>query len=337
MNGGIARPTLACLKVLLTDVLESVERKRFTVANLATLPPLDTIDHPLTKHCATQFDNRANAGHERIKSAVTVVAFKAKSGPWRAAVYIDDEGQPWIIDVGRRHDDDPSDFYRLFAAKDHQSLLPTADDLRQLKLERATRLLEAWERSVRSTAVTAVAAACKAPDNKCKLPVQDPKGALAGHLTVEVERLAADTADAHEYPAGIIVSIDLGGWANGPLSRAAMREVARVVAPSEDSWDAEPQSDGTMRHVATVTEVRLRQIEAASEVDDSHAIVATPPVIAPTSNAHYVGKSTIVDAVVNGDAVRGLCGRWFVPKHDPGDLPICLTCEAERERRSPTG
>jgi hypothetical protein len=63
----------------------------------------------------------------------------AKSGPWRAAVYIDDKGQPWIIDVGRRHDDDPSAFYRLFAAKDHQALLPTADDLRQLKLERAMR------------------------------------------------------------------------------------------------------------------------------------------------------------------------------------------------------
>jgi hypothetical protein len=302
------------------------------------LPPLDTIDHPRTRHCATQFDNRVSADHERIKSAVTVVTFKAKSGPWRAAVYIDDEGQPWIIDVGRRHDDDPSDFYRLFAAKNHQALLPTADDLRQLKLKRATRMLEAWERSVRSTAaVTAVAAACKAPDNKCKLPVQDPKGALAGQLTVEVERLAADTSDAHEYPAEIIVSIDLGGWANGRLSRAAMREVARVGAPSEDSWDAEPQSDGTMRYVASVNEVCLRQIEAASEVDDSHVIVATPPVIAPISNAHYVGKSTIVDAVVNRVAVRGLCGRWFVPKNDPGDLPICLTCEAERERHSPTG
>lgn len=109
-------------------------------------------------------------------------------------------------------------------------------------------------------------------------------------------------------------------------------EVARVVAPSEDSWDAEPQSDGTMRYVATVTEARLLQIEAASEVDDSHAIVATPPAIAPTLNAHYVGKSTIVDAVVAGGAVRALCGRWFVPKHDPGDLPICRSARQKGNR-----
>jgi hypothetical protein len=123
VSGAIARPTLACLEVLLTDVLESVDRRRFTVANRNALPPLDTIDHPLTKHCATQFGPQANADHERIKSAVAIVAFKAKSGPWRAAVYVDDERQPWIIDVGRRYDD-PNDFSRLFAGKDNRALLP---------------------------------------------------------------------------------------------------------------------------------------------------------------------------------------------------------------------
>lgn len=121
----------------------------------------------------------------------------------------------------------------MFAAKDHVTLLPVPEDRRQLKIERATKTLSTWERAVRSTAVTAVAAACKASDGHCKLPMQDLKGALAGHLTVEVERLAADVSDAHEYPAEILVSINLGGWENTRLSRAAMREVARVVAPAE--------------------------------------------------------------------------------------------------------
>lgn len=108
MKDASARPTLACLEVLLTDVLDSGERRRFTVADHAMLPPLDTIDHPLTKHRVAQFDNRAAADHERIKSSVAIVALKAKSGPWRAAAYIDTEGQPWIIDAGRRRDDDPA-------------------------------------------------------------------------------------------------------------------------------------------------------------------------------------------------------------------------------------
>ncbi len=164
--------------------------------------------------------------------------------------------------------------------------------------------------------------------------MQDLKGALLGHLTVDVERLAADVSDAHECPAEILVSINLGGWENSRLSRAAMREVARVVAPAEDDWDAEPQTDGSMRYVATVTEARLRQIEAASEIDDSHDIVATSPMIAQTSNTHYAGRTAIVDSVVDGQATRSLCGKWFVPKHDSADMPICAQCETARSASS---
>ena len=44
--------------------------------------------------------------------------------------------------------------------------------------------------------------------------------------------------------------------------------------------------------------------------------------------AHYIKKEKVVESAVTGKAVRALCGKKWVPSHDPEKYPICPTCKA---------
>lgn len=45
--------------------------------------------------------------------------------------------------------------------------------------------------------------------------------------------------------------------------------------------------------------------------------------------SHYVigGNEAIVRSMVTGDPVTALCGKVWVPSHNPDRYPVCLTCE----------
>lgn len=46
--------------------------------------------------------------------------------------------------------------------------------------------------------------------------------------------------------------------------------------------------------------------------------------------AHYCRKADIVRAMVTGEAITALCGKKWVPSHDPERYPICPTCVERR-------
>lgn len=43
--------------------------------------------------------------------------------------------------------------------------------------------------------------------------------------------------------------------------------------------------------------------------------------------AHYVPKDKLNRALVEGEPVRALCGKIWVPSRDPERYPVCPTCE----------
>lgn len=43
--------------------------------------------------------------------------------------------------------------------------------------------------------------------------------------------------------------------------------------------------------------------------------------------AHYVDKSKLTAAYVEGTPVRALCGKLWVPSRDPDRYPLCPTCK----------
>lgn len=43
--------------------------------------------------------------------------------------------------------------------------------------------------------------------------------------------------------------------------------------------------------------------------------------------AHYVDKSKLTAAYVEGTPVRALCGKVWVPTRNPDRYPVCPTCQ----------
>ena len=43
--------------------------------------------------------------------------------------------------------------------------------------------------------------------------------------------------------------------------------------------------------------------------------------------------TSVVEGMVNGTAVRALCGKLWVPGRDPGRYPLCPTCREIAEAR----
>ena len=43
--------------------------------------------------------------------------------------------------------------------------------------------------------------------------------------------------------------------------------------------------------------------------------------------SHYVDKTEITKALIEGTPVKALCGKVWVPHRDPEKFPICPTCK----------
>lgn len=46
--------------------------------------------------------------------------------------------------------------------------------------------------------------------------------------------------------------------------------------------------------------------------------------------AHYVRKSDLMKAYVDGATIIALCGKRWVPSRDPERFPVCPTCKEIR-------
>ena len=72
-----------------------------------------------------------------------------------------------------------------------------------------------------------------------------------------------------------------------------------------------------------------------SATDDSDLPTAGSTLLRPLKQLHYTGKVGLTKAYVEGNAVRAVCGQWWIPIGDESthvDLPVCPECE----RKSPS-
>ena len=44
-------------------------------------------------------------------------------------------------------------------------------------------------------------------------------------------------------------------------------------------------------------------------------------------SAHYVSRDRIAESKLTGRPVVALCGKIWVPKHDPSQYPVCPDCK----------
>lgn len=53
----------------------------------------------------------------------------------------------------------------------------------------------------------------------------------------------------------------------------------------------------------------------------------------PTEGDFVSAGPSVVEGIVNGTAVRALCGKIWVPRHDPKRYPLCPTCKEIAESK----
>ena len=51
--------------------------------------------------------------------------------------------------------------------------------------------------------------------------------------------------------------------------------------------------------------------------------------------SHYVPKGKLMEAMVNGTPVVALCGKVWVPTHNPDKYPVCPACKEIWEHLKP--
>ncbi len=86
-----------------------------------------------------------------------------------------------------------------------------------------------------------------------------------------------------------------------------------------------------MSHWTVLTE---EAIAAARDCADSRQLDASarPGEVRPGTVAHYARVENLTHATVVGEAVRAICGHWFVPTADHEHLPRCSTCKESWEK-----
>ncbi len=90
-----------------------------------------------------------------------------------------------------------------------------------------------------------------------------------------------------------------------------------------------------MTELETMTTPRTGERVGDPELDSDHERMAhivlegyMRPGEGPEDDAEYVAVGpSVVEGIVNGTAVRALCGKVWVPGRDPKRYPLCPTCK----------
>jgi hypothetical protein len=78
----------------------------------------------------------------------------------------------------------------------------------------------------------------------------------------------------------------------------------------------------------TLSQAKVIQLVASLDLEHGQQKRMSAP---EATHLHYVGSAYLTDAFVNGNAVRAICGRWFVPTQDENaELPVCPRCDEDK-------
>jgi hypothetical protein len=78
-----------------------------------------------------------------------------------------------------------------------------------------------------------------------------------------------------------------------------------------------------------VTDVSVAPVSADPALDGDHERMAHIVLegLEPEGGEFVSTGPTVVEGLVNGTAVKALCGKVWVPSRDPKRYPLCPTCK----------
>ena len=250
-----------------------------------------------------------------------------KTGQWRGGVWKDpDTGVHWLVVAGlaKGGHQDHDDFYERVKREndsgDPGGWLPTAEDYRLLKRETAARLLTEWELGVQGQVLGALREVQSGGSVRIVIQHPIPDSGQLAQVRLAVTAVREDGYKADEIEAEIVPASSNAG------SDLAWRLGIRILislSPPEHGWDRYKDS---YTNIAEPGWWITRVAELESLVDGRQLAESEPG-----RHSHYVHRRHLAGNTIEGNAVRALCGVFFVPTQDHLALPPCPTCKEQYE------
>jgi hypothetical protein len=310
------------------DIPDSVVRKQ-----LRLLPPLSQLHHPLILAFDDQFSGEDDVGalRETISAVNDRQWFKQTySARWRGAAAIleqDGEETAWLGAAGYHREGSPEDFYNEFARRcrsGSDAFLPADEDFTVRRIEVNVARLDAWKLQLHLTALVLLDAAVNNPENTYNTTVLSPDSTELLTLSMLVVQTDVDGALAHE----LVVEVVPAGWEHPNLYDRASIIVKTAIEPQFEAWTSAPLNDNAESHWTVLTAEAMSAARAAAD-SGTLAADARPGEVRLGTIAHYSHHDHIAYASVHGEAIRAMCGHWFVPTADHESKPVCATCREE--------
>ncbi|WP_261875898.1 DUF3039 domain-containing protein [Mycobacterium marinum] len=323
----VPRPTFRCLRSDLNDGWADSSHQKIAGSYGPTgPPPLHGLDHPLIRHVVEVFgESDESIRRETISASSDPKVFKAKSGRWRGAVYIDPEdGQQWLVAAGLRREGEDSDFYAAFGAAvstyGSDWFLPTDEDRARLHEERVSEQLNRWETDVHNKTLDALAQADANQSAAWELLSFNGSETIAA-FTLKVEIIVGEEEDEPDGYGEITIIVEVKDYRHLGLIDHAEIIAMCAIDPREASWTAGHTTNRIYSMCDSAKQI-ADVITAATSNENLH-----PRTVQPGSVAHYACKQRLTEQYIEGQPTKSLCGSIFVPRQDPNNLPKCPECE----------
>jgi hypothetical protein len=310
------------------DIPDSAVRKQ-----LRLLPPLSQLRHPLILAFDDQFAGEDDTGtlRETISAVNDRQWFKQTySARWRgAAVVLDEDGKEtaWLGAAGYHREGSPEDFYEAFARhcqSGSDAFLPTDEDVTLRRVEVKVARHDAWKLQLHLTALVLLDAAVNNLERTYNTIVLSPDSTELLTLSMLVVNTDVDGAIAHE----LVVEVVPAGWEHPNLYDRASIIVKTAIEPQFEAWTSAPLNHNAESHWTVLTEEAMSAARATADSGTLSADVR-PGEVRLGTIAHYSHYDHIAYASVHGEAIRAMCGHWFVPTADHESKPVCATCQEE--------
>ena len=326
---GHVRPTIRCLLEDLQPTIGAGEMRQALKtaeadlrANALYLFPV-TLDQ-LRNSVLDKANSLANdpiADRMRIEAITDRHVIEVKTGPHRAAMWRDEDGQWWLLAAGRRRDDGPGDFYRGLEkyGNDSSPIGPTQRDKDYLRFETEYSKELELERTVHARVLQALLGAASTAGEWVSLEAFGAQVDLRikpdedGLAVVEVTWQMVDYTDQQRFAADLLAMI--------------------LAGQNIDDWVylARPKSGMDQLWYTYVTEVWVENLAVSAELDllqqAANNLTAIDPVSDGSENfSHWAKGSVVTRAYIEGIEIIGLCGARVVAHRDYEDLPVCDKC-----------
>lgn len=300
---------------------------------LSGLPTTALVAHPLISsfYAAFEVDDPA-IKRESISGLANPHWWKQKASRWRGAATDASavgSDEVWLCAGGIRADGDGRDFYasfmRVVQSQGPSSRLPAEEDRRLQVVEEKAARYESWLQQVRlSTLICLNECATSSGPRLLHVPHPAPKQPAdpLAHMTFQLERV--DESDGALIE--LMLTFEIADRSAPNLAAAALSAARAVVEPVADAWRPLPGPADTEIWSALVASETL-EVAAEATASGVLRVEQQQSTLRLGVQAHYTAKDHIVGATVAGDAVRGLCGIWFVPTADPEAVPMCPACK----------